>query len=694
MSRNFDSGKRVDIPDIRNIGIIAHIDAGKTTLTERILFYSGRVHRLGEVDEGSTVMDYMDQEKERGITITSAATTIFWKGKRINLIDTPGHVDFTVEVERSLRVLDGGVVIFSGVEGVEAQSETVWRQADRYNLPRITFINKLDRKGADFFRTVEMMKERLKVTPLIVSLPFISDDKVKGMIDVVEMNAWVWEDEKGVMFKSMPIPEEYSDLAAKYREELLDRVSFHDDEVVEKFLKEEEIDPDILKRAIRKGTINADFFPVIGGTALKNIGVQKVMDAIVDYLPSPLDVPPPEGKNPKTGEKQVRENNPKEPFSALVFKIISDPHGKLSFVRVYSGKVNQGDKVLNVNSNKLERLSKIILIHADKRKEVKSIEAGEIAAFIGLSEVSTGHTLSVPEKPIIFEPPRLPEPVIFTSVSPRTIADQEKLMLALNKIHEEDPTFLVKKDPDTGETLIYGMGELHLEVIMERLKRESKVETRVRTPRVSYKETITQKATAEGRFIKQSGGKGQYGDVVLTIEPSEEFEFLNEAKADEVPKEFLSAVEEGIREAMFSGSLGGFEVLRIKATLTGGSYHEIDSTDIAYKIAASRAFKSAYKKANPVLLEPIMEVEITVPNEYFGTILDDINTRRGDIKHVDHRGDVVIIEALAPLANLFGYATTLRSLTGGRGVHFMQFNKYEQIPEKIMQKELDVIRGY
>ncbi|MEJ2567788.1 MAG: GTP-binding protein, partial [candidate division WOR-3 bacterium] len=457
MSRNFDSGKRVDIPDIRNIGIIAHIDAGKTTLTERILFYSGRVHRLGEVDEGSTVMDYMDQEKERGITITSAATTIFWKGKRINLIDTPGHVDFTVEVERSLRVLDGGVVIFSGVEGVEAQSETVWRQADRYNLPRITFINKLDRKGADFFRTAEMMKERLKVTPLIISLPLISGDKVKGMIDIVEMNAWVWEDEKGVTFKSIPIPEEYSDLAAKYREELLDRVSFHDDEVVEKFLKEEEIDPEILKRAIRKGTINADFFPVVGGTALKNIGVQKVMDAIVNYLPSPLDVPPPHGKNPRTGEKEVRENNPGDPFSALVFKIISDPHGKLSFVRIYSGKVNQGDRVLNVNSNKLERLSKIILIHADKRQEVKSIEAGEIAAFIGLSEVSTGHTLSDPQKPIVFEPPRLPEPVIFTSVSPRTIADQEKLMLALNKIHEEDPTFLVKKDPDTGETLIYGM---------------------------------------------------------------------------------------------------------------------------------------------------------------------------------------------------------------------------------------------
>jgi elongation factor G len=694
MSRSFDSGRKFDIPDIRNIGIIAHIDAGKTTLTERILFYSGRVHRIGEVDEGSTVMDYMDQEKERGITITSAATTIFWKDKRVNLIDTPGHVDFTVEVERSLRVLDGGVVIFSGVEGVEAQSETVWRQADRYNLPRITFINKLDRKGADFFRTVKMMKDRLKVTPLVLGLPLFYEDKVKGMIDIVEMKAWVWEDEKGLDFKAIPIPEEYSDSAKKYREELLDRVSLHDDEVVDKFLNGEEIDSAILKRAIRKGTIKCDFFPVVGGAALRNIGVQKVMDAIVDYLPSPLDVPPPCGKNPKTGEKEVRENNPQEPFSGLVFKIVSDPHGKLSFVRVYSGKVHKGDKVLNVNTNKLERLSKIILVHADKRQEVKAIEAGEIAAFIGLSEVSTGHTLTDPKNPVFFEPPQLPEPVIFTSVSPKTIADQEKLIVALNKIHEEDPTFLVKKDPDTGETLIYGMGELHLEVIMERLKRESKVETRVRTPRVSYKEAITQKATAEGRFIKQSGGKGQYGDVVLTIEPSEEFEFINEAKANEVPKEFLGAIEEGIKEAMCSGSLGGFEVLGGKVTLTGGSYHEIDSTDIAYKIAASRAFKSAYKKANPVLLEPIMEIEITVPNEYFGTILDDVNTRRGDVKHVDHVGDLAIIEALVPLANLFGYATNLRSLTGGRGVHFMQFHKYQQIPEKIMQKELDAIRGY
>ncbi len=694
MPKNPNSERRVDIPDTRNIGIIAHIDAGKTTLTERILFYSGRVHRIGEVDEGSTVMDYMDQEKERGITITSASTTIYWKDKRVNIIDTPGHVDFTVEVERSLRVLDGGVVIFSGVEGVEAQSETVWRQADRYHLPRITFINKLDRKGSDFFRTIEMMKDRLKVTPLVIALPLFSGDKVKGMIDIVEMNAWVWEDEKGLSFKAIPIPEEHFDLAKKYREELLDKASLYDDELVDKFLNEEEIEPDIIKRAIRKGTIKADFFPVIGGTALRNVGVQKVMDAIVNYLPSPLDVPPPDGKNPKTGEKEIRKNDLKEPFSGLVFKIIADPHGKLSFIRIYSGKIRKGDKVLNVNTNKTERLSKIILMHADKRKEVSSIEAGEIAAFIGLSEVATGHTLADPKHPILFEPPQLPEPVIFTSVSPRTIADQEKLVFALNKIHEEDPTFLVKKDPDTGETLIYGMGELHLEVIMERLKRESKVETRVRTPRVSYKETITQKATAEGKFIKQSGGKGQYGDVVLTLEPAEEFEFINKAKVHEVPKEFLGPVEEGIREAMCSGSLGGFEVLGGKVTLTGGSYHEIDSSDIAYKIAASRAFKSAYKKANPVLLEPIMEVEITVPNEYFGTILDDVNTRRGDVKHVDHVSDLAIIEALVPLANLFGYATALRSLTGGRGVHFMQFTKYQQVPEKVMQKELENIRGY
>jgi elongation factor G len=691
MPQNPYSGRRVDISKIRNIGIIAHIDAGKTTLTERILFYCGKVHRMGEVDEGSTVMDYMDQEKERGITITSAATTIYWNDKRINLIDTPGHVDFTVEVERSLRILDGGVVIFSGVEGVEAQSETVWRQADRYNLPRITFVNKLDRKGADFLETVEMMKDRLKVTPLVIGFPLYSEDKVIGIVDVVDMKGWVWEDEKGLVYKPIPIPVEYLDSAKKYREELIDRVSLYDDEVVEKFLKEEEIDSSILKRAIRKGTIKADFFPVLGGSAFRNLGVQKVLDAIVDYLPSPLDVPPPKGKKPETGEIDIRENNPSGPFSALVFKIIVDPHGKLSFVRIYSGRVHTGDKILNVNTNKVERISKIILVHANKRQEIKSIEAGEIAAFIGLSDVATGHTLSDPKKPILFEPPHLPEPVIFTSVSPKTIADQHKLLTALNKIHEEDPTFFVKKDHDTGETLIYGMGELHLEVIMERLRRESRVETRMRKPKVSYKETITQKASAEGKFIKQSGGKGQYGDVKLILEPSEEFQFINEAKANEIPKEFLGPIEEGIKEAMCSGSLGGFEVLGCKVTLVGGSYHEVDSTDIAYKIAASRAFKSAYKKANPVLLEPIMEVEVTVPNEYFGTILDDINTRRGDVKHVEHRGEIAVIETLVPL---FGYATDLRSLTGGRGVHFMQFHKYEQIPEKVLQKELESIRGY
>ncbi|MEO0293590.1 MAG: elongation factor G [candidate division WOR-3 bacterium] len=689
MSEENYSDKRVEIPNVRNIGIIAHIDAGKTTLTERILFYSGKVHRMGEVDEGTTVMDYMDQERERGITITSAATTIYWKGKRINLIDTPGHVDFTVEVERSLRILDGGVVVFSGVEGVEAQSETVWRQANRYNVPRITFVNKLDRKGADFFETVEEMKRKLKVTPLVLGIPLFHNDMVRGLVDIVEMKAWIWKDEMGLNFESLPIPQEYLDLAKKYRDELLDKVSLYDDEVVEKFLKEEEIEPSLLKRAIRKGTIKGDFFPVLGGSALKNVGVQKVMDAIVDYLPSPLEVVPPKGKVPGTDEIEERKNDPSEPFSALVFKIAAEPHGKLAFVRIYSGKIQRGEKVLNVNTGKIERISKIFLVHANRRQEIDSIEAGEIGAFVGPSEIATGHTLTDPLRPILFEPPRVPEPVIFTSVSPKTASDQERLMAALNKIQEEDPTFLVKNDKDTGETLIYGMGELHLEVIMERLRRESKVEARVRKPRVAYKETITQKATAEGRFIKQTGGKGQYGDVILRLEPAEEFQFVNEAKATEIPKEFLGAIEEGIKEAMSSGSLGGFEILGCKVVLVGGSYHEVDSTDIAYKIAASKAFKSAYKKANPVLLEPIMKVEITVPNEFFGVILDDVNSRRGEIKHVEHKGEVTMIEALIPLANLFGYATDLRSLTGGRGVYFMEFHKYEKVPEKVMEKEVE-----
>lgn len=686
--------RRVDISDIRNIGIMAHIDAGKTTLTERILYYSGKVHRIGEVDEGSTVMDYMDQEKERGITITSATTTVFWNDRRINIIDTPGHVDFTVEVERTLRVLDGGVVIFSGVEGVEAQSETVWRQANRYNLPRITFINKLDRGSADFFRTVSMMEDKLNVNPLIISIPYFEDEVMKGVIDLIEMKGWVWKDKKGMNFESIPIPEQYREKANELREKLIDRVSLYDDRILELFLEEKDIPPEALKTSIRKGTINADIFPVMGGSALKNVGVQKVMDSIVDYLPSPLEVPPTKGENPETGEIEERKNQPDSPFSSLVFKIITDPHGKLSFARVYSGKLRRGNRVLNVNTGKKERISKILLMHANKMREVEEVEAGEIAAFRGPDEVSTGDTLTDDNNPILLEPPEVPEPVIFTSISPRTMADQEKLSEALKKMKEEDPTFKVKKDPDTGETLIYGMGELHLEVIMERIRREFNVDARMRTPRVSYRETIRQKATAEGKFIKQRGGRGQYGHVILTLEPSEEFHFKNESSPNEVPHDYVDAVEEGVREARYSGGLAGFEVSGGSVILKGGSYHEEDSSDIAFKIAATRAFKSGYKKADPVLLEPLMKVEVTIPKEYLGVILDDINSKRGDVKKVEHKEDVEIIEALVPLANLFGYATTLRSLTSGRGVHHMQFHKYEPVSEKILEKRLKEIRGF
>ena len=694
MYQRYYIGKKVDISAVRNIGIMAHIDAGKTTLTERVLYYSGRVHRMGEVDEGSAAMDYMDQEKERGITITSAATTIYWKDKRINIIDTPGHVDFTMEVERTLRVLDGGIVIFSGVEGVEAQSETVWRQANRYGLPRITFINKLDRKGSDFFRTVEMMKSKLKVVPLVINFPLFLDEELKGMIDVVEMKGWIWKDESGLEYESIPIPSLFMEKANELRDELIDRISLYDDEVMEWYLDGEEIAPEILKKVIRKITIRSNVFPVMGGAALKNIGVQKVMDAVVDYLPSPLDVPPAFGKNPKTGKEEIRGNREDEPFSALVFKILTDPHGKLAFVRVYSGKFKRGEKVLNVNTGKKDRISKIILMHANKMEEIERVEAGEIVALRGLEEVMTGHTITEEKHPILLEPPQVPKPVIFTSITPRTLADQEKLAVALHRMNEEDPTFEVKKDPNTGETLIYGMGELHLEVIVERIRREFYVDARVSTPKVSYRETIRQKATAEGRFIKQTGGKGQYGHAILTLEPSEKYEFINEASANEIPHEYIKAIKEGVAEARYSGSLAGYEVSGGRVILKGGSYHEVDSSEIAYKIAASKAFKEAYKKADPIILEPIMRLEITIPKEYFGAVLDNLNSKRGEIKSVGHREDVELVDTLVPLSNLFGYATTLRSLTSGRGVHHMQFEKYQPLPEKILKKRLQEIRGY
>ncbi len=694
MHYRYYNRKKVVISDIRNIGIMAHIDAGKTTLTERILYYSGRVHQMGEVDEGSAAMDYMDQEKERGITITSAVTTIHWKNKRVNIIDTPGHVDFTVEVERTLRVLDGGIVIFSGVEGVEAQSETVWRQADRYGLPRITLINKLDRKGSDFFRTVEMMKDNLKVVPLIINFPIFVSEELKGLIDIVDMKGWVWKDKKGVEYESVPIPDEFVSKASELREELIDRVSLYDDEIMEKFLVGEEITQEALKKAIRKVTIKANVFPIMGGSALKNIGIQKVMDAVLDYLPSPLDIQPAIGKNPRTNEEEIRENEPDGPFSAIAFKILTDPHGKLAFVRVYSGNIVRGEKVLNVNTGKKERVSKIIFMHANKMEEVEKVEAGEIAAFRGLEGVATGHTLTEVKYPILLEPPQIPKPVIFTSITPRTLADQEKLTSALNKMNIEDPTFEVGKDPNTGETLIYGMGELHLEVIVERIRREFSVDARISTPRVSYKEAIRQRATGEGKFVRQTGTRGQYGHVTLILEPSDEYEFINDASQLDVPVEFIDAIKEGVEEARYSGSLAGYEVSGGRVILQGGSYHKEDSCDVAYKIAATRAFKEAYKKANPIILEPVMKIEITVQKEYFGTVLDDLNSKRGDIKSVNHRDDVEVIDALVPLANLFGYATTLRSLTSGRGVHHMQFEKYQPMEEKIFEKKLKELRGY
>jgi len=694
MSYRYYNRKKVPISDIRNIGIIAHIDAGKTTLTERILYYSGRVHQMGEVDEGSAAMDYMDQEKERGITITSAATTIYWKDKRVNIIDTPGHVDFTMEVERTLRVLDGGIVIFSGVEGVEAQSETVWKQADRYGLPRITFVNKLDRKGSDFFRTVEMMKDKLKVIPLVINFPMFFNEELNGLIDIIDMKGWVWKDEKGVVYESIPIPDEFMNKSRELKEELIDKLSLYDDEIMAKYLDGEEITPLILKKAIRNITIRSNVFPVMGGAALRNIGVQKVMDAIIDYLPSPLDVAPATGVNPVTNKVEMRENKPEDPFSALTFKILTDPHGKLAFVRIYSGKIKRGQRVINVNTGKKERISKIILIHANKMEEVEEVEAGEIAALRGLDGVVTGHTLTMEEHPILLEPPQVPSPVIFTSITPRTLADQEKLTAALNKMNEEDPTFKVRKDVNTGETLIYGMGELHLEVIVERIRREFSVDARISTPRVSYKEAIRQNATAEGKFTRQTGTKGQYGHVILTLEPSEEFEFINKASPNEVPFEFIDAIKEGVEEARYSGSLAGYEVSGGRVILKGGSYNEEDSCNIAYKIAATRAFKEAYKKANPIILEPIMKVEVTIQKEYFGSVLDDLNSKRADIQSVNHREDVELIDALIPLSNLFGYATTLRSLTSGRGVHYMQFEKYQPMQDKIFEKKMKELRGY
>ncbi len=691
---------KVPLEKVRNIGIIAHIDAGKTTTTERILYYTGRIHKIGEVHDGNAEMDWMEQEKERGITITSATTTCFWRDHRINIVDTPGHVDFTVEVERSLRVLDGAVTILCSVGKVQPQTETVWRQADKYKVPRIIYVNKMDRVGADFFACVEDVKEKLGAKPLPIQIPIGKEDNFIGVIDLITMKAIVWRgDELGAKYDIMEIkelPSEYNPddlqaLAEEWREKMIETVVEIDEEAMEKYLSGEELSEEEIKKLIRKGTINLEFFPMLCGSSFKNKGVQPLLDAIVDYLPSPLDIPPVEGINPKTGEKEIRHASYDEPFAALAFKILTDPFvGQLTFIRVYSGLMESGSYVYNATRDKKERLARILRMHANKREEIPVLGAGDIAAGVGLRDTLTGDTLCDPNHPILLESMEFPEPVVSIAVEPKTKADQEKLSLALQKLMKEDPSFRVHTDNETGQTIISGMGELHLEIIVDRLKREFGVEVNTGKPQVAYRETIKGKVKQEGKFIRQSGGRGQYGHVWIEIEPLERgkgFEFVDKIKGGIIPKEFIPSVEKGIKEAMQSGVVAGYPVVDVRVTLFDGSYHEVDSSDIAFQIAAAQAFREAMKKAKPVLLEPIMEVEVTVPEEFLGSVVGDLNSRRGRIMSMESAGgNTRIVKAEVPLAEMFGYATTLRSLTQGRGSYMMKFSHYEEVPPQVAEK--------
>jgi elongation factor G len=682
---------KVPLEKVRNIGIIAHIDAGKTTTTERILYYTGKIHKMGEVHDGSAEMDWMEQEKERGITITSATTTCFWRDHRINIVDTPGHVDFTIEVERSLRVLDGAVTILCSVGGVQPQTETVWRQADKYRVPRIIFVNKMDRVGADFFKVYEDVVEKLGAKPVPIQIPYGSEDNFKGVIDLIKMKAIVWEEETlGAKFHYEDIPEDLLPLAEEWREKMLEAIADVDEDIMVKYLEGEEITEEEIKKALRKGTIEIKFFPMLCGAAFKNKGVQPLLDAVVDYLPSPLDIPPVKGVNPKTGEEEERPASYDAPFSALAFKILSDPYvGQLTFIRVYSGLMEGGSYVYNATRDKKERLARILRMHANKREEIPVLGAGDIAAAVGLRETFTGDTLCDPNHPILLEAMEFPEPVISVAVEPKTKADQEKLSIALQRLAKEDPSFRVSMDHETGQTIISGMGELHLEIIVDRLKREFNVDVNVGKPQVAYRETIRKEAVSEGKFIKQTGGRGQYGHVWLKIEPLERgkgFEFHETIKGGVVPKEFIPAVEAGVREAMENGVIAGYPVTDVRVTLFDGSHHEVDSSELAFKIAASLAFKDAVKKADPVLLEPIMEVEVTTPEEFMGDVIGDLNRRRGRVQGMEARGNAQIIRALVPLAEMFGYATDLRSMTQGRATYIMRFSHYEEVPPNIAEQ--------
>ena len=676
--------RTISLERYRNIGIAAHIDAGKTTTTERILYYTGRLHRMGEVHEGTAAMDYMEQEQERGITITSAATTCFWKDFQINIIDTPGHVDFTAEVERSLRVLDGAIAIFDAVAGVQPQTETVWRQADKYSVPRICFVNKMDRVGADFDHAVQTIRDRLEAHPVPIQIPIGSEDKLRGVVDLVEMKAILWRDETlGATYDVGEIPEDMRELAEEQRALLIERISGQDDELFEKYIEGIPITEDDLKAGIRRLTIAIRITPVLCGSAFKYKGVQRLLDAVVDYLPSPIEVPPVAGTDLHGAQAITRRADDKEPFSALVFKILTDPFvGQLAFMRVYSGLLKAGESVFNVAKKRPERIGRLLKMHANKREELKEVRSGDIVAVVGLNTVQTGDTVCDKDAPVVLEQIDFPTPVISLAIEPKTKADQQKIGMALGKLAQEDPTFRVTTDPDTGQTILSGMGELHLEILVDRLLREFAVSANVGRPQVAYREAIRGKASAVGRFVRQSGGRGQYGHCKIEIEPSEteEFEFVNRIVGGRIPKEYIPPVEQGIREAMSHGVLAGYEMTGVKAALLDGSHHEVDSSEMAFKIAGSMAFKEAAPKAKPVLMEPVMSVEVVVPEEYMGDVIADVHSRRGRVEGMELRGSSQIIKTLVPLAEMFGYATDLRSRTQGRGSHTMHLHGHEEVP--------------
>lgn len=698
-NKNFEK-KIVPIEKVRNIGIIAHIDAGKTTTTERVLFYTGRSYKIGDIDEGTTQMDWMAQERERGITIVSAATTTFWRDYRVNIIDTPGHVDFTAEVERSLRVLDGGIIVFDAEEGVQSQSETVWRQADRYHVPRLAFINKMDKLGADFEKTIAMIEDRLEAKTAVITYPIGSEKEFVGVIDILHQKALIWDDQKdksGEKFEEKEIPADLQEKIKKYRERLIEQAAEFDERLTDKFLKGEEITDEEIIVGLRKGTILGKIVPTYAGSSLRNKGVQPILDGVINFLPSPLDVPPVKGINPETKQEEERVTDPQEPFSALAFKVQTDPHvGRLTYLRIYSGNLVSGGEVFNTTQHKKERISRLLLMHANQKETIEKAQAGEIVAAIGLKETTTGDTLCVKEKPIILESISFPDPVISLAIEPKTKVDQEKLSYALRALSDEDPTFKIKYDQETGQTTIAGMGELHLEVLVDRLKREFNVLANTGQAQVAYKETIKKEAKAEGKYIRQSGGRGQYGHCLLRIEPlnrGEGFKFLNEIKGGAIPAEFIPAVEKGIKEAMGKGVLAGYPLVDMAVALYDGTYHDVDSSEIAFKIAGSMALQQAVREANPILIEPIMKLEVTTPDEFMGDVIGDLSSKRAQISETQDRGKLKIIVCLIPLSELSGYATTLRSLTQGRASFYMEPSHYEEVPSNIVEKIIEKKTG-